>query len=315
MATIFGEQYLSEPDLFPARPGGEAWGDARLALEIADCRLEIGGLAESMRDEIAERYSGSIPPEGSGGVDVEVHVFAATEEEFRSLDAFGPELGIDLEYSEGSIRIASYRFFGLLDRRPGALSALWLPPPATDGELLMSVENFLRVILAQDVAARGGALLHSAGVATAAGAWLFVGRSGAGKSTLCGLAASRGLEILSDELNVLWHSSGAPVVAPLPFAGDHGGPPRRGERRPLAGLFALRQGAATVRRPLALAAAVAELAAAAPFVNADPFRAPRLLENLESIAALSGMEELTFRLDPAFWDVVEPAAVGERARE
>lgn len=248
-----------------------------------------------------------------------MRLFRAPESDFREFPIAGWTTRFDLEARPAAVLLAGRRFTGRLDwgdtgAAPRLGGAMWTPSDA-DADFEGLIENFLRVLVAHRAVERGGALLHSAGIAAGGRAFVFFGPSGAGKSTLAALSAARGHEVLSDELNVVIERAGGAgddagcelVVERLPFAGDFGreasAPPRRTD--PLAGLFLLEQAAVPTRRPLPRARAVAALAAASPFVNGDPFRSARLLENLERLTARVPVEVLAFALDPGFWTILD----------
>ena len=66
------------------------------------------------------------------------------------------------------------------------------------------VETVLKVMLAGELARRGGLLVHGVALEHLGRAALFVGHSGAGKSTLGSLWASSGGVVLADELVAVW---------------------------------------------------------------------------------------------------------------
>lgn len=66
------------------------------------------------------------------------------------------------------------------------------------------VETVLKVMLAGELARRGGLLVHGVAVEHLGRAALFVGHSGAGKSTLGALWTASGGTLLSDELVAVW---------------------------------------------------------------------------------------------------------------
>ncbi|XXF81371.1 hypothetical protein P2318_16900 [Myxococcaceae bacterium GXIMD 01537] len=66
------------------------------------------------------------------------------------------------------------------------------------------VETVLKVMLAGELARRGGLLVHGVAVEHAGRAALLVGHSGAGKSTLGGLWRASGGTVLADELVAVW---------------------------------------------------------------------------------------------------------------
>ena len=82
------------------------------------------------------------------------------------------------------------------------------------------LDAFLRSLLSSLLPRRGGFMLHSAGIVKRGKAYLFLGKSGAGKSTLSKLAAGAGLEVVSDEINLLRREGGRYRVYGSPFWGE-----------------------------------------------------------------------------------------------
>ena len=87
----------------------------------------------------------------------------------------------------------------------------------------------------------------------------------------------------------------------MPFTGDLRGDLTTTGRFPVARIFRLRQGGTPRLRPLTDAETVALLFGCAPFINSDPFRRGRLLENIEACARDLPADELTF---PLRWRVL-----------
>jgi hypothetical protein len=194
-----------------------------------------------------------------------------------------------------------------LDWAPALGGALWT---SEDGALFPGIfENFLRVLVAYRLVELGGVVLHSAGVASGSGAFLFLGPSGAGKTTLSRMSEDRGRTVLSDDLNALLPSSGPepgrPRVVKLPFTGDLGERRAAAPPSPLRGLLRLEKGADDALRPLSPGETLALLFACSPFVNADPHRQESLLTNLAGLAAAAPAQALTFNLDGRFWSILE----------
>jgi len=100
------------------------------------------------------------------------------------------------------------------------------------------LDAFLRSLLSSLLPRRGGFMLHSAGIVKGGKAFLFLGKSGAGKSTLAKLAAGSGLEVISDEINLLSLEGGRRVVYGSPFWGEMRCEGRPG-RWPLGGIYLL----------------------------------------------------------------------------
>lgn len=79
--------------------------------------------------------------------------------------------------------------------------------------------TLLRLILAREVARRGGLVLHASGIKVGDLAWLFLGRSGAGKTTIAMQADG---ELLSDDTVVVLPLGGRFVAFGTPFMSQDG---------------------------------------------------------------------------------------------
>lgn len=300
----FGDAFLHHPDLFPGRLSGDAWGEATLRLEIAGFPFVLAGLSSAQAVAAGERYRDLLLPLPTGADDTRLALFRAPEEDFRAFELSGWQTTFDFDYGPDAVRWAGRRSMARLELGGERRAALWTPAGGADPGFPGILENTLRVLVAYRGLAAGGALLHSAGVHADGRAWLFVGPSGAGKSTLCGLSQRAGHQVLSDELNALFLVDGEPRLAQLPFAGDFGGVALERASFPLAGIFLLRQGPAARIEPVDAGRTVGALVAASPFVNGDPLRLDRLLDNLTRIAHATPVRRLTFRLDPDFWRIL-----------
>jgi hypothetical protein len=310
----FGGQFLAYPDLFPARAGGDAWGNESLRLDFAGGPYELAGLSPLQRDVLADRYeplvapaastlakASSSPPsplrgpveEGQWGICV--RVFRAASSAFLAFDLKGWQTRFDFDYAPGGVAIAGRGWMARLDDLSRPAAAFWTCFERPGG-LTGVFENFFRVLVAYRLLALGGVLLHSAAVLDRGRAFVFCGRSGAGKTTLCALAHAQGREVLSDELNAVYPGNPEALVESVPFAGVH----------PLGGLYRLEQAAEDRRSPLRKSLAVATLAACAPFVNGDPHRSPQLLASLERLAHVCPPETLGFRRDGSVWRILAP---------
>jgi len=78
----------------------------------------------------------------------------------------------------------------------------------------------VEVCLLTRLAREGGILLHSAGVLTPAGGYIFTGASGAGKSTLSGFFDARGASVLSDERMIIRKMGEIFVLHGTPWVGS-----------------------------------------------------------------------------------------------
>jgi hypothetical protein len=90
------------------------------------------------------------------------------------------------------------------------------------GEGRFPVDTVLKVMLAGELARRGGLLVHGVALEHQGRAALFTGQSGAGKSTLGVLWARAGGTVLTDELVAVWPEAGGWRAAGTPW--NVGGP-------------------------------------------------------------------------------------------
>ena len=89
------------------------------------------------------------------------------------------------------------------------------------GWVPMKILNpIVEVCLLTRLAREGGLLLHSAGILSLTGGFIFTGASGAGKSTLSGFFDARGASVLSDERMIIRKSGDAFVIHGTPWVGS-----------------------------------------------------------------------------------------------
>jgi hypothetical protein len=295
--TGFGRGFLRQPDLFPGRRSGEPWGGAGVALELAGDRYAFSGLEGSDVDVLRGRYGQALL--AGGGPGIETLVFRADSRDFCDRDRGAP-LTFDLDYSEDCVRLAGHAFVARLDWRPSLQGALWTS--ARGSSFLGVFENYFRVLLANRLLEVGGALVHSAGVRDETGACLFFGQSGAGKSTLSARVRAAGGALVSDDLNAICVSEGEPCLAALPFFGDHAPDPSP-RLVPLRAIGRLRKSHDDSLQPIDLPECLASLVACSPFVSRDPYRADRLLQNLESMLQRVPAYELHFSRTGSSFDL------------
>jgi len=292
----FGAEFLTCPELFPARRAGEVWGDRHVTLEFLGTGYVFSGLQETQVEALRNHFRPYRLEEASPrGKHVEIRLYRAAESDFRELPLQGWEYHLDLAYQARSVQVAGLKFMGFLDWLPELGGAVWTS--ALDPSRFCEVcENFLRAAAQYHVLESSGLLVHSAALVIEDAAYLFPGRSGAGKSTLSRLAAARGWRVLSDELNGLSFRGGVAYVQQVPFAGDFGRTLYSDEPFPLAGIFKLRQGALDATEPLSPSHALAVMLSCSPFVNLDPYRRHHAEATLEAIVSQQRAYTLTFSL-------------------
>ncbi|HTQ80767.1 MAG TPA: hypothetical protein VMM92_12280 [Thermoanaerobaculia bacterium] len=301
----FGERFLAVPDLFPARRGGEPWGDREVSLDLPGGPYAVAGLSPAQAEAARERF-GEICGQAGPPPAVRGRVFTAAAADFLTFDTRGWEYSMDFAHGERSLRLAGLELMARLDWTPDLTGALWT---SEEGEHFPGIfENFLRVLVAYRLVDLGGVVLHCAGVVDGPGAFLFLGPSGAGKTTLSRLSEETGRTVLSDDLNALLPAppgASAPRVVKLPFTGDLGDRRQGGPALPLRGLLRLEKGAVDSLRALSSGETLALLFACSPFVNADPYRRDNLLGVLARLAGAGPAWELTFSLTGRFWGILD----------
>jgi hypothetical protein len=304
----FGAAFLHQPDLFPARRAGAAWGTSSLTIDLPGGPYRFSGLdpvqVEAARVRFGSYLRGMEEPAEAA---VETLVFRMAEEEFREIDTRGWEYGLDLDPTPAAVRMAGLRLAGRLDWRPGLSGALWTPDAGSDA-FAGIFENFFRVLTAYRLLELGGVLVHGAAVAFRGRSVLALGRSGAGKTTFSRFALAQGAEVLSDDLNALRRTASGTVVEKLPFTGDLGDSASPAGPFPLAALLRLEKSPDDELHPLRRAEAVGLLLACSPFVNVDPHRREALLANLARLLPAAGdppVWALHFSLSGGCWPILE----------
>jgi hypothetical protein len=306
----FGERFLEQPDLFPARQSGEPWGFERVVIHVAGNDYVCDGLSVAQAEGLRAKF-GKLCKEVAdvSRPSVAILIFRVALEDFV-VDEREWEFDFDLDYSPTAVTLAGFHFIGRLDMGPPLRAALWTPE---DDRLVSHAifENALRVVVAYKLLEQSGVLLHSAAVVGNADAHVFFGPSGAGKSTISRLSLNAGCAVLSDDMNALRITAGGVVVEKLPLAGDLGraAATAEGSYR-VRNLCRLERGSATALRPVRAAPAIAFLLECAPFVNRNPYRLDELIEKLEALNSRMPVRVLAFAIDNRFLDLLETREPG-----
>ncbi len=163
--------------------------------------------------------------------------------------------------------------------------------------------NLCRAVFAAWLPARGGALLHAAGVVVEARAFLLVGGEGSGKTTFAQRAAAGGALVLGDDL-VLVDTPGPnpPHALAAPLRPQSLGPPAPG-RWPIACLLFPSRGAPAALEPIAELEVQARLVANLPFLERRLGRDETLARLLQRLASLPA-RRLRFAPDASFVDLL-----------
>lgn len=290
--TEFGARFLTEPTLFPRRISGEVWGDERVTVTLARGRYRIEGMSRAQADSVRDRYGARVSDDAG---EITIRVFRAPQSDFHAIDTRGWEYALDLAWGENAFTIAGMQLMARADLA-AARAGIWTCVDDVAG-FWGILENVLRPLLAAQLLANGGLLVHSASVA----GWLLPSASGGGKSTIARMAVNAGLPVLSDDLNAIVREDGALFLEPLPFTGDLYEHEVSTHAERLTAIVAIEKGERDAARDLALTSAVSLLVRCAPYVNQDPHRMPDLLDRASEIASAVARGVLTFRRDGDVW--------------
>jgi hypothetical protein len=182
---------------------------------------------------------------------------------------------------------------------------LFYPPLARGRRPSFAAAYPLDELLYQHRLARDGAVeVHACGLFVGSRVALFAGQSGAGKSTTARLWRRHdpARVILSDDRIVLRTHDGTLFAYGTPWHGDGGF--ARNQRGPLGAICFLKHAARTVARPLAPAAAAAQLMARAFPPPWDATGVGRALDLCGKAASSVPCFELSFRPDRSAIDAV-----------
>ncbi len=298
----FGDRFLEFPELFPARPGGDSWGNETILIDFIGGPYRFSGLSKIQKSVIQERYSHlCISDTHNFDNIVDTLVFRAPEKDFKHVDTHGWVMEIDFDYNHDSINMAGLRFMARILLRPNISAAFWTPD---ENNILRTsaFENLFRTIVAYRIIELGGILMHSAGMTDGHSAWLFIGRSNAGKSTISHLGLNAGLSVLSDDMNAVFpnNDNTGYVTEQLPFAGDLGQQAGDRSQYPLKGIFQLEKGDHNRLEDIPSSDRLAMMMVCSPFVNTNPNYYQELLTTLTSLRDQVPGSRLIFCIDGGF---------------
>jgi hypothetical protein len=202
-------------------------------------------------------------------------------------------------FERGVLRFTAAHYTGSLDlgAQPAYLSVV-APHP------FEPIDYFVRAALALLAFEAGGLLFHAAGLARRENGYAFFGYSGSGKTTVARVSTEA--VILNDDLVVLVPTASQWWMYATPFSNPTQVTPAGPRSVPLAALYRLVQDRRVLVEPIESAAAIAEVIACSPVVNADPDRALALLARAEHLVGMVPVQRLHFLPEPSFWAVVQP---------
>jgi len=256
--------------------------------------LELAGLSLFFKPDhagiisIFKRRYGRFSGRGSRGYTFSVSAAAGRQTPFKP--------SVVLEGSRLELARGDFRAVLDMGRRSGELRA------APNEQCL---DAFLRSLTSFFLNRAGGFMLHSAGLVKDGKAYIFLGKSGAGKSTLSKLAASRpGVELISDEINLLRREKGRWRVHGSPFWGEMRADGRPGSW-PLGGILLMSKFPEHRIKPCTVPEALRLLLRCSVNFEAGPGTSERALSAAAALLAGAEFRRLYFsKKDNSFLELV-----------
>jgi len=167
-----------------------------------------------------------------------------------------------------------------------------------------SIDSFLRILYSLALVDARGLVVHAASVVRRGVAHLFCGCSGSGKTTVARLSPDAIL--LSDELSIPRLADAGTRCHGTPFWGElaRGGTDCAA---PLAGIYFLEHGTRHAIRAVTPRLALERLLPNVLFFAKDTRLGGRVLDVAADLLETIPCFDLSFRLDPGFWEVIDRA--------
>jgi len=262
-----------------------------LSLAIAGLRATVVTRHRDILAVVRDRYKGFLSP-GTADWRIEVDVRPATGH--RSDD----DVLVSRDGAPGRFVVRRGDFAATVDLPVRRASVAFLDANE------YSIDSFLRILYSLALVEARGLIVHAASLIRNGRAYLFCGRSGSGKTSLARLSTDATL--LSDELSIVRTSDqwarchGTPFWGELARAGDDGS-------GRLAGIYFLQHGRQHAVKAVTRRQALERLLPNVLFFARDADLTARVLEIAAGLIEAVPCFDLSFRLDPGFWEVVDRA--------
>ena len=296
------------PDLAFHRAATTPKGGGSLHLTVGGITTRLNGFTPGEITTLQDRYG--IFCSGAGQASLQIEVTRVARDSFLHVRQPEEYYRVDLRWESGALLACSYEWAGWVDQARGTGGLLLAGDPADDPKTFdRSLENFLRVVYAHAIVARGGFLLHSAGLVRDGKAYLFFGPSGSGKTTVTTLTPEA--LILSDDLTMVVRAGQSDYRAcSVPFRGLYAPRPDSDTTWPMGGFFRLVQDTTDRLVPVERSKAIGELIGSLPFVTERAEMAGDVIDVIAAATAAVPVFRLHFRKDRTFWKVVSDGCPG-----
>ena len=264
---------------------------AELGVEIAGVGTAIVTRDPEVLGVVRGLYKGFLST-GSSGWRIEMKVEAAPS------PSFAGDLVVRRDGDRAHFAVRRGDFAGTLDlcHRAGVVTL-----SAGDE---VPVDSFLRILYSLALLEVRGLVLHAASLIRRGRAHLFCGPSGSGKTTVARLSPDATL--LSDELSIVRIFDKRARCYGTPFSGELA---RAGEDRaaPLGGIYFLHHGRDHAIEAMKPRQALQRLLPNVLFFARDAELTARVLGIAADLVEAVPCFDLSFWLDPGFWEVIESA--------
>lgn len=302
----FGTLFLAEPHANWAAASSSPWGDKQYTIFLNGGPFAFHGLSTKQHSHLKAAFDRQGRPFTLRDSSVSIQLHHAPSEIFTFPD-WMTQYYFEIEHANNSVAIAGFKLYATIDLGGDAITCDLWTDEQEDGRVFveMVVINLLRVLSAYSLLFSGGLLLHCAAIQRLDSALIFSGVSGAGKSTLSKLALATQHNVLSDDINVFFISSGKPHVEKMPFSGELRAAPTTHSKLPVRAFHTLSKGPRNRVTEISRGLAFSHIFANCPFVNKDPIRQEIVWQRIEELFDSVPAYRLEFMPDNSIWELLD----------
>ena len=268
-----------------------------MELDLSGPRVRLEGLSAAVAETAGSEWSAFLTSPAEA--EPLLHLHAAYESREVPEEAWAPKsMRSEVAPERASFGMAEGRAEVDASGRADVVLARGLGPRE-----FYTLANLVRACVAWRMPARGGLLLHAAGLVLEGRAHLLVGPESSGKSTWARLGEGAGGRVISDDLVLVDGAGERLEVLGSPFRSTHVADYRPG-RCPLASVLFPRHGTTPRLQPVSDLLATARLTANLPFVSEAIAVDERIAAALRRVVRTVRCAELTFAPEPSFVELL-----------